>query len=423
MAWNLGLPWGKRNGSETSTVHRFGDLVGWLGFGGGAAPALSAESALDSAAVLGAVKVIVEGIGQTPLRLIEETEVNGRTKRRIAKEHWAHKLLAKRPNSWQTSGEFIEAMAINAVLGKGALAIKNMDKGANPRIHNLYPVPSGSWEAQVQNDHTTIYRVQYANNQHEYFHQSQVLFIRGISLDSRSGVSSIERARKAVGISNALEDQQLKLSASGGRPSGVLTFEKELSADTKAKLRETWQTRWGAGGEGGIAVLDGAAKFDSIALSAADSQFIENRRFQIEEICRIFRVQPIMLMQSDKAATFASAEQMFRMHVTHTLMPWFRRFEQALNRDILGNSETLEFDFDERELLRGDAKSQGEYMQKALGGPGTQGWISINEARFDEGRDPFDDPKFDLPVIAGAASLPVATSEPEVRDPNVKEGF
>lgn len=366
------FPWTKCQtaNADTSTAHRFSDVMGWFGFGTATAPALTAETALDSAAVLGAVKVIVEGIGQTPIRLIEEAVVNGRIKRKIARDHWAHRLLVKRPNGWMTGGEFIEAMAINAVLGKGGLAIKNQ---VGKEIRELLPVPSGSWTALVQNDYSILYEVRYANGATETFHQSQCVFIRGISLDGFSGVSAIERARKAVDISNALEEQQLKSSASGGRPSGVLTFEKELSADTKAKLRETWQTRWGAGGEGGIAVLDGAAKFEPIALSAADSQFIENRRFQIEEICRIFRVQPIMLMQSDKAATFASAEQMFRMHVTHTLMPWFRRIEQALNRDILANSDSLFFDFDERELLRGDSKSQGEYMQKALGGPGTQG--------------------------------------------------
>ena len=95
-----------------------------------------------------------------------------------------------------------------------------------------------------------------------------------------------------------------------------------------------------------------------------------------------------MLMQADKAATFASAEQMFRNHVIHTLGPWVERWEQAANRDILANVDGLRVDLDERNLLRGDFKDQAEYYAKALGAGGGPAWMTQNEIRAEIGYDP-----------------------------------
>lgn len=143
--------------------------------------------------------------------------------------------------------------------------------------------------------------------------------------------------------------------------------------------------------QSGIAILDGDAKFQSMTMTSVDAQYIETRRLQIEEIARVFRVQPIMLMQADKAATFASAEQMFRNHVIHTLGPWVVRFEEAANRDILRHDEALRIDLDERNLLRGDFKDQAEYYTKALGAGGQPGWMTPNEIRAEVGLNPIAD--------------------------------
>ena len=185
-----------------------------------------------------------------------------------------------------------------------------------------------------------------------------------------------------------MERQQAKLAGNGGKPSGVLSFTQRLAPETANKLRETWQERFGPDGDGGVAILDGDAKFQSMTMTSVDAQHLETRRLQIEEIARAFRVQPIMLMQADKAATFASAEQMFRNHVIHTLGPWVERWEQAANRDILANVDGLRVDLDERNLLRGDFKDQAEYYAKALGAGGGPAWMTQNEIRAEIGYDP-----------------------------------
>ena len=279
-------------------------------------------------------------------------------------------------------------MIFNAALGRGAIAIKNI---VRDEVRELLPVPSGSWTVEQQADWSLRIRIDYSDKSHGYFALSDVFYVRGSSLDGFRALPAIKQAREAIGLSRALEAQQAKLAGNGGKPSGVLSFAHPLKPETKEKLRETWQAKFGFGGEGGIAILDGDAKFQSMTMTSVDAQYIETRRLQIEEIARVFRVQPIMLMQADKAATFASAEQMFRNHVIHTLGPWVVRFEEAANRDILRHDEALRIDLDERNLLRGDFKDQAEYYTKALGAGGQPGWMTPNEIRAEVGLNPIAD--------------------------------
>lgn len=152
-------------------------------------------------------------------------------------------------------------------------------------------------------------------------------------------------------------------------------------------------------------------------MTNADSQFIENRRFQIEEIARALRVLPVMLMQADKAATYASAEQFFKVHVIHSLMPWVKRIEQALNRDILGGDTRFRFDFDNLDMMRGDHASQADYYTKALGAGGQPAWMSVNEVRTEAGMNPIDEEWADTPSRGSMGVLP----EPEKDSPDDAE--
>lgn len=392
------------------TLNQLAGMAGWIGWGSSAGVPVNEASALDVPVVFCAARVIAEGIGQMPVRVVSETydEASGLPRRRVLRDHWAHQLLAVRPNPWQTSYEFREGMIFNAALAGGAIAIKNVVRG---EVRELFPVPAGSWSVEQKADWSLRVRVNYSDKEHDEFDLSQIFYLRGPALDGYKGLSAVKQARDAIGLSKALERQQAKLAANGGKPSGVLSFAQPLKDATKDKLRETWSQKFGAGGEGGIAVLDGDAKFQSMTMTSVDAQYIETRRLQVEEIARAFRVQPIMLMQADKAATFASAEQMFRNHVIHTLGPWIERFEQAANRDILGNETGLSVDLDERNLLRGDFKDQAEYYAKALGAGGTPAWMTQDEVRVEVGLDPRGGAASEL--SAGAMNQGATSANPE----------
>lgn len=363
------------------------------------------EESLDVSVVFAAARVIAEGVAQMPLRLIEEDR-NGNT--RVAREHWAHRLLTKKPNAWMTPFEFIEGMVFSAVLGRAAIAIKVR---VGKEVRELIPVPPGAWEIEQSSNYGIRYRVTFHDGRTEYFEQADVFAFRGVSLDGLSAIPAFAKARKAIGITQALENQQAQLAENGGRPSGILSFKGKMGEDMRKALRETWQTLFGAGGQGGVAILDQDASYSPMTLSLVDSQYIESRRFLVEDIARVFRVQPIMLGQADKAATYASAEQMFRAHVIHTLMPWAKRIEAALNRDVLGNVDGLSFDFDEIDMMRGDQKTQSEYFTKALGAGGQSAWMSVNEVRRESGLNPIDEDWAKIP--SRGAMSPVIEKEPD----------
>jgi HK97 family phage portal protein len=382
------LSWLRKSG--TYSISQLAGLAGWIGWGTATGAAVNERTALDLTAVFCGARVIAEGIAQMPVRImaVGEDSPSGLPTWQARRDHWAHRLLAVRPNGWQTSYEFREGMIFNAVLGEGALAIKNV---VNGEVRELLPVPVGSWSVEQRSDWTLQIRVDYSDKSHEHFELGQVFYVRGPSLDGFKALPAVRQAREAIGLSQALERQQAKLAANGGKPSGVLSFAEKLSPDSATKLRETWQERFGPNGDGGIAVLDGSATFSPITMTGIDAQSLEQRRLQVEEIARALRVQPIMLMQADKAATYASAEQMFRMHVIHTLGPWIERFEQAANRDILNNETGLTVDLDERNLLRGDFKDQAEYYTRALGAGGQPAWMTVNEIRAEIGLNPMSE--------------------------------
>lgn len=374
---------GRKRQGEPSVINRVSDNFGWLFGGSGTAPALTNTTALSSTAVLACVRAISEGVAQTPIRLIETFEENGLERTRVAKSHTAHKLM-QRPNSFQTTFEFIEGMVANAVLGKGALAIKVQ---VGSEVRELLPVPSGVWTMEMLSDSSYQFRVQFTDGSQQVFNQKQVLFFRGLSLDGYSSVSAIEAARNAVGISSGLETASLRAATSGGRPSGILSFADGMTPETKEKLRETWQTRYSAGGEGGIAVLDGNTTFTAMNMTAADSQFLENRKFQTSEICRIFRVSPALVFDEGQKIDATA----MRFHITNTLMPWMKRFEQALNRDLLNGDTRYHWDFDEFDLLRADFREMGDFVTKMLGAGGQNSVLSLNECRIELGFDPIDE--------------------------------
>jgi HK97 family phage portal protein len=140
-------------------------------------------------------------------------------------------------------------------------------------------------------------------------------------------------------------------------------------------------------------ILDRAAKFTSQTMSGVDAQHLETRRFQIEEVCRALRVYPQMIGHADKTATYASAEQFFLAHVVHSLMPWVIRWEQAIDRALLGGDGQLYSKFSVQGLLRGDAKTRAAFYGAGI----KDGWLTRNEAREFEELDPLDG--LDVPLM------------------------
>lgn len=381
--------------TKDTTVSKieFNNLFEWLGWKSSTGFQVSKENAIEVSAVFCAVRVIAEGIAQMPTRVRKRETKANREFSPDQPDHWAWKLLVHKPNSWMTPYEFKEYALMIAALCGNFIAVKNTVRG---EVRELLPVPPGAWTLKQGTDFSLKYEIKGANEQIiGTYDQSQVFHLRGPSLNGYEGLESIKLAREVIGLSRSLEQQQSKLSSNGGRPSGTLSSDNPISPEKAEAIKDAWTTKFGQGGEGGIAVLDGGWKFSSMQMTGVDAQHLETRKHQIEEVARAFRVFPQMLMQSDKTSTFASAEQFFRAHVVHTLGPWVRRYEEVCDRDILGRGQKMYVDLDERNLLRGDFKDQADYFSKALGSGGTPAWMTQNDVRAETGLPPIDDPKAD----------------------------
>lgn len=371
--------------SQVYTLEQIGSLAEFSR-GTSSGVAVTPATAVQMTAVLCAVRVISEDIAGMPARIVTPSRIGPHMAQEVVTDHWAARLLA-RPNGFQTPFEFKEYVILSCLLGRnGFLGIKNT---VQDEVREILPLPMdaftvhrdpGQWEPyyQVSYDAETIGR----------FRASDVVHMRGPSLNGWEALPMLKAAREAIGLAQAMEKQQARLAGNGGKPSGVLSFEESLSPDTIEKIREHWQERYGPNGDGGIAVFDRAAEFASMTMTSVDAQVMEARSFQIEEVARAFRVHPNKLMHSGNQSTFASAESFARAHVQDALMPWMRRFEEVMSRDVLGSVPNLRVDLDESAHLRGNMSETAAYLTKMLGAGGHQQVMTTNEARAQVGLNP-----------------------------------
>lgn len=338
---------------------------------------VTVSNALKVAAVLACVRVISEGIAQVPFKLLR---VNGRDKLE-ARDHPLWDILHRKPNDVTTSFGFRETLAIHTALtGNGFAFINRNSRGEVLELINIEP-----GAVTVKRSDTLGQRPEYEikgkNSTSQTFPASAILHIQGPSWDGIAGMEVVKLAREAVGLAMATEEAHSRLHSNGAKPGGLLSVEGTLAADQFGKLKKWIEDNYqGSDNAWKTMILDRSAKFVPMAMSGVDSQHLETRRFQIEEVCRIFRVMPIMVCLQDKSSTYAGAEQNFLAHVVHTLGPWFERIEQAIDCQLLTDAERKAGYYcklEEKGLLRGALKDTAEYLYKLTG----IGIMSRNEAR------------------------------------------
>ena len=210
-----------------------------------------------------------------------------------------------------------------------------------------------------------------------------VLHIPGLGFDGLVGYSPIAMAKNAIGLAIATEEYGAKFFANGAAPGGVL--EHPGTIKDPQRVREAWQSQFGGSGNANkIAVLEEGMKYTPISISPEQAQFLETRKFQINEIARIFRVPPHMVGDLEKSS-FSNIEQQSLEFVKYTLDPWVVRWEQAISRTLLTPEEKkcyfAKFNLDG--LLRGDYQSRMNGY--AIGRQ--NGWMSANDIRELENLD------------------------------------
>jgi len=344
------------------------------------------DTALHVATVRACTRVIAEGLAQIPCRLTRRFD-DGR--REVARDLPLYRLLYRQPNDWQTAFEFREMLLYHAVLAGNGYAFINRD-GAN-EITELIPLTPNRCTAKQDPDTTVWYQLRSATGQTIRLERDQVFHIRGASWDGVIGMEPVQLAREAIGLAIAAEESQADLHRNGLQTSGILSFEVALGDKARERLKERIK-EFKADADDSVLILDQAAKFEKTAMSGVDSQHLETRKHQIEEICRAMRVFPQMVGYSANTTTYASAEQFFMAHVVHTLAPWAERWDQAVARDLIGLAADgpdyeLVCKLSMQGLMRGDNASRSAFYASGI----LNGWMTRNEARDLE----------DMPLLPG----------------------
>jgi HK97 family phage portal protein len=350
------------------------------GAGTKAGQTVNLDTALKCGVALACLRVISQGVAQVPWKLFREgvATPSGLVPRVPARELPLYDVISTQPNDWQTSFEFRETMVMHAAFTHGAFAYKV--RGLGGRVAELILLQPSTVQKIQREDWSIHYKVTGKSGAIQDFTADDVWHLPGMSWDGVEGLRVMSLAREALGLSIAMEESHAKLHANGVRPSGIYSVEGNLNTKQHDELK-AWIQKEHVGAEtGGVMVLDRAAKFVSNLMTGVDAQHLESRRFQIEEICRFFGVMPIMVGYSDKAATYASSEQMFLAHVVHTLSPWYRRIEMSANVNLLTRKERaagLYTKFMAAGLLRGDMKTTSDYLSRMV----EKGIMTRNEAR------------------------------------------
>lgn len=354
---------------------------------------VSHKTALQVSAVLACARVIGEGIATPPLKLMQES---GR-QRNPARRHPLFDILYRKPNPWQTSYEFREMLGLHLALAKGHFSLILRMPGTG-RIAGLYPFEPN--DVEVQWDPKTrkrSYRVSREGVEPVEFAEELIWHLPAPSWNGYVGVEVVKLAQNAIGLAMATEEQHAKLHKNGARVGGLISVEGSLNKDQYSQMRG-WLEKYFEGTANEHAnrtmILDRAAKFTAAQQTGVDAQHLETRRYQVEEVCRALRVMPIMVGHSDKATTYASAEQMFLAHLVYTMTPYYERIEQAIDVRLLSAADRADgiyADFVEEGLLRASAGDTKDMILGYVNG----GIMTPNEGRAKLDMNPDEDPASD----------------------------
>lgn len=343
------------------------------------------RSAMQMTAVYSCVRILAEAVAGLPLHIYRYTESGGKEK---ANDHPLYLLLHDEPNPEMSSFVFRETLMTHLLLWGNAYA--QIIRNGKNEVIALYPLMPNKMEVDRDEHGQLYYKYQRSNDEAPTMDGSSVilkpcdvLHIPGLGFDGLVGYSPIAMAKNAIGMAIACEEFGAKFFANGAAPSGVL--EHPGTIKDPSRVRDAWQSQFGGSSNSGkVAVLEEGMKYTPISISPEQAQFLETRKFQINEIARIFRVPPHMVGDLEKSS-FSNIEQQSLEFVKYTLDPWVIRWEQSIMRSLLSPEEKKTYfaKFNLDGLLRGDYQSRMNGY--AIGRQ--NGWMSANDIRELENLD------------------------------------
>lgn len=388
-------------GRVAQTTEQIQEMILRDSYGETAIAPVNDTQALRVAAVWACVRLLSTAVAMLPIGLYRREG-----DRNIAvPEHSVHKLLAERPNVWQTPYEFKQMLLSHVLMRGNFYAEKVAFKG---EITDLLPLDPARMDVKITDSGRLAYLYSGENGRKVPYKQGEILHIRGLTLDGIKGLGVLAAARNAISVSAKLESHGFGLMDNGARPSGVLETDQELSDEAFTRLRADFEKNYtGSENAGRPMILEAGLKWKQAQLSAEDAQFIDQRKYTRAEVAMFFGVPPHMIGDIERGTSWGSGIETQNLgFLVHTLLPYLVNITQAGERDLLRADERSSFvlKFDTSLLTRADfgARQTGLQIQKR------NGIISTNEWRKIEGLDPIDEDGADehkadqSPVAPGA---------------------
>lgn len=348
------------------------------------------NTAMQTTAVYACVRILAEAIASLPLHVYKYKDGGGKE---LVIDHPLYQVLHDEPNSEMTSFVFRETLMSHLLIWGNAYA--QIIRDGSGRVLELYPLLPNKIDVQ-RDERGEIYYV-YSRNTDEnpnfkdhgqiVFKKEDVLHIPALGYDGLIGYSPIAMAKNAVGMTLACEEYGASFFANGANPGGVLEHPGVLK--DPGRVRESWNSVYrGSSNAGKVAVLEEGMHYQQIGIPPEEAQFLETRKFQLNEIARLYRIPPHMVGDLEKSS-FNNIEQQSLEFVKYTLDPWVIRWEQALQKALLlpGEKGKVIIKFNVDGLLRGDYASR---MQGYATGR-QNGWFSTNDIREMENLNPISD--------------------------------
>ena len=372
-------------GRDAPTDRTSGSAYSFLMGGSTSGKRVNERTAMQMTAVYSCVRILSEAVAGLPLQFYRYTADGGKEK---AVDHPLYFLLHDEPNPEMTSFVFRETLMTHLLLWGNAYS--QIIRNGKGEIMALYPLMPDRMRVDRDENGQLFYEYTVSTDDAHTMKgsivklkPSDVLHIPGLGFDGLVGYSPIAMAKNAIGMAIACEEFGAKFFANGAAPSGVLEHPGTLK--DPSRVRESWQATFGGSNNAQkVAVLEEGMKYTPISISPDQAQFLETRKFQLDEIARIFRVPPHMIGDLEKSS-FNNIEQQSLEFVKYTLDPWVSRWEQAMVRALLTVEEKKQyfFKFNVDGLLRGDYQSRMQGYATAR----QNGWMSANDIRELENLD------------------------------------
>ena len=343
------------------------------------------RTAMQMTAVYSCVRILAEAVAGLPIHLYRYTDGGGKEK---ALDHPLYWLLHDEPNPEMSSFVFRETLMTHLLLWGNAYA--QIIRNGKGEVVGLYPLMPNKMSVDRDENGQLYYTYQRSKEEAPtmdgssvMLKPSDVLHIPGLGFDGLVGYSPIAMAKNSIGMAIACEEYGAKFFANGATPGGIL--EHPGTVKDPQRVRDSWNSAFGGSSNANkVAVLEEGMKYTPISISPEQAQFLETRKFQINEIARIFRVPPHMVGDLEKSS-FSNIEQQSLEFVKYTLDPWVVRWEQSIQRALLTQEEKKKYfvKFNLEGLLRGDYQSRMNGY--AIGRQ--NGWMSANDIRELENLD------------------------------------